>query len=132
MVPARLTALAVALLLVVFFGAGACAQNAPSLQERLFSGQIAPIDTIGVRRFLDRVSDSRTDSAEVYFNVRGEPVAWRAWIDGTYFVYWQPYGRFSVNDTALMALEVFKQDRQLLEMLEGLELVEQAAKRRSR
>jgi hypothetical protein len=110
----------------------ACAQGAvESLESRLFSGTIAPIDTLGVRVYTDQVSDSRTDSAEVYFNVRGEPVAWRAWIDGTYFVYWQPYGRYAVNDSTLLALDVFKQNRQLLEMLEGLELVEQAARRDS-
>ncbi len=122
-------------LLVVFStaaGMGACAQDSLSLEERLFSGQIQTIDTLGVRQFTDRVSETRTDSAEVYFNVRGEPVAWRAWIGDDYYVYWQPYGRFSVTDTTLVALQVFKENRQLLEMLEGLELVEQAAKRGSR
>ena len=113
----------VALILVfpVVAGIGACAQEKPSLETRLFSGEISSIDTLGVRQFVDEVSSSRTDSAEVYFNVRGEPVAWRAWIDGTYYVYWQPYGRFAVNDTTLVALEVFKENRQILEMLEGLE-----------
>lgn len=117
--------------LSVTAGLGACAQEAPSLQERLFSGQIANIDTLGVRQYVERLSETRTDSAEVYFNIRGEPVAWRAWIDGTYHVYWQPYGRFIVTEDELAALEVFKQNRQLLEMLEGLELVERAAKRQS-
>ncbi|MDX1740412.1 MAG: hypothetical protein R3178_03925 [Rhodothermales bacterium] len=125
----KLTALGLTVLTALVAGMGACAQNSPSLEERLFSGQIGSIDTIGVRHFTDQVSDVRTDSAEVYFNVRGEPVAWRAWIDGEYFVYWQPYGRFAVNDTALIALDVFKKNRQLLEMLEGMELVEQAAKK---
>lgn len=124
--------LALAVTLCVTAGLGACAQDATSLEERLFSGQIAPIDTLGARQFAEQVSDSRIDSAEVYFNVRGEPVAWRAWIDGTYYVYWQPYGRFVVSDTALIALEVFKENRQLLELLEGLELVEEAAKRNRR
>ncbi len=111
---------------------GARAQEAPSLQERLFSGQILHIDTLGVRQYAERISEDRTDSAEVYFNIRGEPVAWRAWIDGTNYVYWQPYGRFEVSDTTLLALQVFKENRQLLEMLEGMELVEQAAKRVTR
>ncbi len=132
MLSIRRAALALMVIPAVTTGMGACAQNTTSLQERLFSGQIAPIDTLGVRHYTDRVSEVRTDSAEVYFNVHGEPVAWRAWIDGTYYVYWQPYGRYSVSDTTLLALEVFKQNRQLLEMLEGLELVEQAAKREFR
>lgn len=108
----------------------ACAQAPePNLKERLFEGRIAHIDTIGVRRFVDRFDSGRTDSAEVYYNVRGEPVAWRAWIDGDYFVFWEPYGRFSVTDSTLFALEVYQRERKLLEMLDALELVEQAAKK---
>jgi len=103
--------------------------NAPSLKERLFEGRINPIDTIGVRRFVEEVRPGKTDSAEVYFNNRGEPVAWRAWVDGSYYVYWEPYGRFEVSDSTLFALEVYMKNRTLLEMLEGLDLVEQAAKR---
>jgi hypothetical protein len=130
----RIIRASLALAATICFAVGleACAQGTTSLEERLFSGQIAPIDTLGARQFTERVSDSRTDSADVYFNVRGEPVAWRAWIDGSYYVYWQPYGRFVVSDTALVALEVFKENRPLLEMLEGLELVEEAAKRVTR
>lgn len=123
----RLTLLFVLLCLSVM---PACAQTPePTLKERLFEGRIAPIDTIGVRRFVERTDSNRTDSAEVYFNVRGEPVAWRAWIGGNYFVFWEPYGRFTVTDSTLFALEVYQRERQLLEMLDGLELVEQAAKK---
>ncbi len=108
----------------------ACAQTPePTLKERLFDGRIANIDTIGVRRFVEQTDSGRTDSAEVYFNVRGEPVAWRAWIGGDYFVFWEPYGRFSVSDSTLLALQVYQRERRLLEMLDGLELVEQAAKK---
>ncbi|MBT8399360.1 MAG: hypothetical protein KJO98_02690 [Rhodothermia bacterium] len=108
----------------------ACAQTPePTLKERLFEGRIAHIDTIGVQRFIEQIDSGRTDSAEVYYNVRGEPVAWRAWIDGDYFVFWEPYGRFAVSDSSLFALEVYQRERRLLEMLDGLELVEQAAKK---
>ena len=120
------------LALCIVVGVAACAQETGvPLEARLFEGKINAIDTLGVRRFVEEVSESRTDSAEVYFNIRGEPVAWRGWIDGRYFVYWQPYGRFEVDESALVALEVFKENRQLLEMLEGLELVERAAKKTS-
>lgn len=127
----RMTSRVIAVCACLLFATlSACAQTAePTLKQRLFEGGIAHIDTIGVRRLVERVDSGRTDSAEVYFNVRGEPVAWRAWIDGDYYVYWQPYGRFSVSDSTLLALEVFQKDRRLLEMLDGLELVEQAAKK---
>lgn len=115
--------------LCVCTSTGSLAQEKESsLKERLFENGIAPIDTIGVRRFVEEVSSGRTDSAEVYFDKSGEPSAWRAWVDGSYYVYWEPYGRFEVTDSALVALEVYKKHRRLLEMLEGLELVERAAK----
>ncbi len=98
------------------------------LEAVLMEGRLESIDSLGVRQFAEQVTDSRRDSAEVYYNVHGDPVAWRAWIDGQYHVYWQPYGRFRVSDSTLAALEVFKRERPLLEMLEALELVEQAAK----
>ncbi len=118
------------LLLLVLSVRPAGAQEAEmSLEARLLGGQLDSIDTLGVRYFNQRVTEARTDSAEVYYNVRGEPVAWRAWLDGRYYVYWQPYGRFQVSDSTLAALDVYRKDRQLLEMLEALERVEQAAKK---
>lgn len=79
------------------------------------------------------VSDApaRTDTAEVYFNVDGQPRAWRAVVGGIRYAHVPTVGLFVVDDSLSDAFSVYATRRPLLEALELLQVIEARVKQPS-